>query len=207
MNIKKWVPYILSILFIVFVFLMLFIQMNNLNTMIEQQETEISDLQGDITEKESMNKSTHESVVAQSTGLDANHVQRDNRIASELLDKCLTWSSYAEYTRIRESLIKDYNLKEDSNFLSVFMPEIVNRELNGKNYNRIDVFNYNLSYEGMTPYVTDISEDGGTYSYFTFVTISSKDDSGYEGNAKSAFIYTIDKDGNITNLDASIITG
>lgn len=203
---RKWVPYILSG---IFVFLSVFFtgsQLNAFGTSIDEQESTIADLQNQITVKQASKEANHNVVVTQSTGLDASRVAEDDSVAAEFIKKCLTWSSYEEYNNIRNSLISDYKLKPDSNFLTVFMPEVVNTTSpDGTNYNRIDVFGYNLSYDGMTSYVTDISDDG-KYSYFSFVTVSSKSKTKYEGTTTAAFMYTIDKDGNITNIDASGIS-
>lgn len=202
---RKWVPYILSCIFLFLCSFLTISQLNALGTSIDEQESKISDLQNQITIKQASKEAVHTAVVTDSTGLDASRVAHDDNIAATFLKKCLTWSSYDEYMDVRKSLMDDYGLKPDSNFLKVFMPEVVNTTSpDGTNYNRIDVFGLNLSYDAMTSYVTDISDD--KYSYFSFVTVSSQSKTKYEGTTTAAFIYTIDKDGNITNIDASGIS-
>lgn len=203
---KKWTPFILSGVFVIIAFLVVCLPISDLNNKIDEQNTELAKLQNELTMAQSLNKSSHDKIVVKSTGLDANRTMNDNKIAIEFIKKCLTWSSYEEYNEIRNSLITDYKLDTSSNFLTVFMPEVVNATSpDGTNYNRIDIFGYNLSYEKMDSYVTDISNDG-KYSYFSFVTVSSRDKNGKEGTTMAAFIYTIDVDGNITNIDASAVS-
>lgn len=205
---RKWVPYIISGALLLISIFIINIQVSSLTTAVDNQNTRVSDLKNQITVQEASNEAKQNEIVSSSTGLDAARKVQDDKIASSFMDKCLTWSTYKEYTDIRNSLIKDYHLSKDSNFLKVFMPEVVNTKSDdGTDYNRIDVFGYNLSYDEMESYVTNISEDGDKYSYFTFVTVTSQSRNNYEGSAVGAFIYTIDGDGNITDIDASVISG
>ena len=203
---RKWIPYILSGLFLFICLCVTNLSTVSIQTKVDEQESTIASLQNEITLNKADQEQKRTIIVGESTGLDTNRVARDDSIAITFLKKCLTWSSYEEYTNVRNDLMHDYNLKDDSNFLSVFMPEVVNSTTpDGTNYNRIDVFGYNLSYDKMSSYVTNISDDD-VYSYFAFVTVSGHTDDGYEGSTTAAFIYTIDADGNMINIDANAIS-
>lgn len=204
--IRRWLPYILSCLFMIGSFFAINVQVDSWNQQIDEQTSSIADLENQITIKKAAQEKTQNIVVSESMGLDASRTMNDDKLAAEFIKKCLTWSTYDEYTSIRNSIIEDYGVKEDSNFLTVFMPEIINATSpDGTEYNYIDTLGYNLSYEKMESYVTNISDDK-KYSYFTFVTVSSQSKEGYEGTTTAAFMYTIDVDGNITDIDASAVS-
>lgn len=172
---------------------------------ITKQTEKIADLKNDIVIAKSDNQIKQDNIVMDSTGYNGSRVVKDESIAKDFIKECMSWETYDEYNKVRNEIKTKYRLKND-NFLNVFMPEVVNTTSpDGTEYNRIDTLGYNMSFENMDIYVSDISENG-TYSYFSFVDITSRDNSGNEGEGKSLFVYDIDKNGIMSNIDAYTIS-
>ena len=144
-------------------------------------------------------------VKAQANGIDVNRVENDDKVAKELMETVFTWKSYDEYNEIRNTLINKYQLSNDSSFMQTFMPEIYNEVLDGKNYNRIDVGGYNISFNNMTSYVVSIDEKTKVYEYFTIVDVTSKSENGGSIDYSLALQYKVTDSGQIMNLNGYTI--
>lgn len=144
-------------------------------------------------------------VKAQANGIDVNRVENDDKVAKELMETVFTWKSYDEYNEIRNTLMNKYQLSNDSSFMQTFMPEIYNEVLDGKNYNRIDVGGYNISFNNMTSYVVSIDEKTKIYEYFTIVDVTSKSENGGSIDYSLALQYKVTDSGQIMNLNGYTI--
>lgn len=144
-------------------------------------------------------------VKAQANGIDVNRVENDDKVAKELMETVFTWKSYDEYNEIRNTLMNKYQLSNDSSFMQTFMPEIYNEVLDGKNYNRIDVGGYNISFNNMTSYVVSIDEKTKVYEYFTIVDVTSKSENGGSIDYSLALQYKVTDSGQIMNLNGYTI--
>ena len=144
-------------------------------------------------------------VKAQANGIDVNRVENDDKVAKELMETVFTWKSYDEYNEIRNTLMNKYQLSNDSSFMQTFMPEIYNEVLDGKNYNRIDVGGYNISFNDMTSYVVSIDEKTKVYEYFTIVDVTSKSENGGSIDYSLALQYKVTDSGQIMNLNGYTI--
>lgn len=144
-------------------------------------------------------------VKAQANGIDVNRVENDDKVAKELMEMVFTWKSYDEYNEIRNTLMNKYQLSNDSSFMQTFMPEIYNEVLDGKNYNRIDVGGYNISFNNMTSYVVSIDEKTKIYEYFTIVDVTSKSENGGSIDYSLALQYKVTDSGQIMNLNGYTI--
>lgn len=144
-------------------------------------------------------------VKAQANGIDVNRVENDDKVAEELMEMVFTWKSYDEYNEIRNTLMNKYQLSNDSSFMQTFMPEIYNEVLDGKNYNRIDVGGYNISFNNMTSYVVSIDEKTKVYEYFTIVDVTSKSENGGSIDYSLALQYKVTDSGQIMNLNGYTI--
>ena len=144
-------------------------------------------------------------VKAQANGIDVNRVENDDKVAEELMEMVFTWKSYDEYNEIRNTLMNKYQLSNDSSFMQTFMPEIYNEVLDGKNYNRIDVGGYNISFNNMTSYVVSIDEKTKIYEYFTIVDVTSKSENGGSIDYSLALQYKVTDSGQIMNLNGYTI--
>lgn len=202
---KKSIPYFVFGILMLFVMIIFISQAVDVKNSITKQTEKIADLKNDIVIAKSDNQIKQDNIVMNSTGYNGSRVVKDESIAKDFIKKCMSWETYDEYNKARNEIKTKYRLKND-NFLNVFMPEVVNTTSpDGTEYNRIDTLGYNMSFENMDVYVSDISENG-TYSYFSFVDITSRDNSGNEGEGKSLFVYDIDENGIMSNIDAYTIS-
>lgn len=174
------------------------------------QESEIYKIQNDIELKKLTNVEKTQTVVKSATGLNMERVAKDNEIVDEFLSMVMSWDSYNKYESIRKTCETEYGISPDSNFMQVFMPEVVLAvSADGKAYNLIDDGDathpggINVKYESFEPYVTSISAD--VYSYFSFVEWSTRDGAGHENTSVVIFMYDVNGDGEIQNVDASTV--
>ena len=169
------------------------------------QEDEKVELQNRIDQLSVENNTQITKVKAQANGIDVNRVENDDKVAEELMQTVFTWKSYDEYNEIRNTLMNKYQLSNDSSFMQTFMPEIYNEVLDGKNYNRIDVGGYNISFNNMTSYVVSIDEKTKVYEYFTIVDVTSKSENGGSIDYSLALQYKVTDSGQIMNLNGYTI--
>ena len=164
------------------------------------QQDEKVELQNRIDQLSVENNTQITKVKAQANGIDVNRVENDDKVAEELMETVFTWKSYDEYNEIRDTLMNKYQLSNDSSFMQTFMPEIYNEVLDGKNYNRIDVGGYNISFNDMTSYVVSIDENTKVYEYFTIVDVTSKSENGGSSDYSLALQYKVTDGEQIMNL-------
>jgi len=164
------------------------------------QQDEKVELQNRIDQLSVENNTQITKVKAQANGIDVNRVENDDKVAEELMEMVFTWKSYDEYNEIRNTLMNKYQLSNDSSFMQTFMPEIYNEVLDGKNYNRIDVGGYNISFNDMTSYVVSIDENTKVYEYFTIVDVTSKSENGGSSDYSLALQYKVTDGEQIMNL-------
>lgn len=143
---------------------------------------------------------------AQITGIDMNRVRTDDGVAEAFLKKIFTWSSAEEYNNIRDDLVNS-TFVQNENFLSTLFPELkIEQDVEGNDTNIIDDNIYgqlNMKYDSMTSHVAEIN--GTTYSYFTEVIVTSEVSDGTSRIGNIVVTYSVDKDGNILNLNAYIV--
>ena len=169
------------------------------------QQDEKVELQNRIDQLSVENNTQITKVKAQANGIDVNRVENDDKVAEELMETVFTWKSYDEYNEIRNTLMNKYQLSNDSSFMQTFMPEIYNEVLDGKNYNRIDVGGYNISFNDMTSYVVSIDENTKVYEYFTIVDVTSKSENGGSSDYSLALQYKVTDSEQIMNLNGYTI--
>ena len=175
------------------------VNLSQSRALLAQQDEKI-ELQNRIDQLSVENNTEITKVKAQANGIDADRVETDDRVAEELMETVFTWKSYDEYNEIRNTLMNKYQLSNDSSFMQTFMPEIYNEVLDGKNYNRIDVGGYNISFNDMTPYVVSIDENTKVYEYFTIVDVTSKSENGGSSDYSLALQYKVTDGEQIMNL-------
>lgn len=175
------------------------VNLSQSRALLAQQDEKI-ELQNRIDQLSVENNTEITKVKAQANGIDADRVETDDRVAEELMETVFTWKSYDEYNEIRNTLMNKYQLSNDSSFMQTFMPEIYNEVLDGKNYNRIDVGGYNISFNDMTSYVVSIDENTKVYEYFTIVDVTSKSENGGSSDYSLALQYKVTDGEQIMNL-------
>ena len=173
------------------------------NAVLSAQQTEIATLEQQ--KKEASDKRTSEvnTVTKNSFGLDTSRVATDDRIVTEIIKTATTWSDADSYNTARTKLRDDYKFTDDSQMLSVFMPEVKDAPLgqDGKMINTINAYGLNMTYVKMHSYVVNI--DDGVYSYFTVVDVLSKDAQGHTGEGHIIFTYDVDANGAVSNMIAN----
>ena len=180
------------------------VNLSQSRALLAQQDEKI-ELQNRIDQLSVENNTQITKVKAQANGIDVNRVETDDRVAEELMETVFTWKSYDEYNEIRNTLMNKYQLSNDSSFMQTFMPEIYNEVLDGKNYNRIDVGGYNISFNDMTSYVVSIDENTKVYEYFTIVDVTSKSENGGSIDYSLALQYKVTDSEQIMNLNGYTI--
>lgn len=180
------------------------VNLSQSRSLLAQQDEKV-ELQNRIDQLSVENNTQITKVKAQANGIDVNRVENDDKVAKELMEMVFTWKSYDEYNEIRNTLMNKYQLSNDSSFMQTFMPEIYNEVLDGKNYNRIDVGGYNISFNNMTSYVVSIDEKTKIYEYFTIVDVTSKSENGGSIDYSLALQYKVTDSGQIMNLNGYTI--
>lgn len=180
------------------------VNLSQSRSLLAQQDEKV-ELQNRIDQLSVENNTQITKVKAQANGIDVNRVENDDKVAEELMEMVFTWKSYDEYNEIRNTLMNKYQLSNDSSFMQTFMPEIYNEVLDGKNYNRIDVGGYNISFNNMTSYVVSIDEKTKVYEYFTIVDVTSKSENGGSIDYSLALQYKVTDSGQIMNLNGYTI--
>ena len=180
------------------------VNLSQSRSLLAQQDEKV-ELQNRIDQLSVENNTQITKVKAQANGIDVNRVETDDRVAEELMETVFTWKSYDEYNEIRNTLMNKYQLSNDSSFMQTFMPEIYNEVLDGKNYNRIDVGGYNISFNDMTSYVVSIDENTKVYEYFTIVDVTSKSENGGSIDYSLALQYKVTDSEQIMNLNGYTI--
>jgi hypothetical protein len=166
-----------------------------------EQRLEIEALTNEVGKLSAAIKNKQTELIFTITGLNMQRTVTDDKVVSDFLEIVCTWDSYDEYMTARETIMRRYDLSEDSEFMSIFMPVVGNKTSpDGTNYNQIDTNGLNMDFESVDSYVTKISAD--RYSYFTIVNIRSSWKNGGESIVRAAITYTIDADGELTNISA-----
>jgi hypothetical protein len=158
------------------------------------------ELQNKIDRLSVQNNTKVTKVKSQVSGARDDKVGLDDETINNLMKYIFTWKSYDEYSAIRKDLIEKYYLKTDSSFLNVFMPDIYNEEINGKKYNRIDVNGYNITYNGIKTYVTNVDKATEKYTYFAIVSVTTKSANEGEQTFDLALEYGMTKDSKVVDL-------
>lgn len=159
------------------------------------QSAMISKLQAELKEKGGEEAAeTKKEEPPQDSGLNLDRVSQDREVSETFFKSILTWKTYEEYSRIREMLMENYAISEQDPMMAEFMPKVDESMFRGEN----------LEYKAQDTYVTDIA--ASNYTYFSIVTVSSRGKSGETADGKIGFLYSIDKDGRISNLSAHTLT-
>ena len=150
----------------------------------------------------SREKTTYDAVSV-GTGIDLERVANDKAKIEGFLKKIFTWSSYDEYMKMRESLKSEYNIKEDSTLLTSFLPTFPDRvDGNGKHYNEIDTNKLQISYDKLVLYPVSV---GASYKYIAEVDMTSTSQTGGQGTAHAFMEITVDANGNISDITATVV--
>lgn len=173
---------------------------NGRSAEIAKLEAKKVEVQNKIDRMSVQNNTKITKVKSQVSGAKDDKVGADNEAIDNLMKYIFTWKSYDQYSAIRKDLMEKYYLKSDSTFLNVFMPDIYNEEIDGKKYNRIDVNGYNVTYNGIKTYVTNVDKSTEKYTYFAIVSVTTKSANDGEKSFDLALEYGMTKDSKVVDL-------
>lgn len=171
---------------------------------LDKQHSEILSLEQSLETNTESKDADYAGVIRQATGgIDAKHRAEDEAAAEKLFRTALTWDGMSEYLDTRETVMRVYGLKENSPFMSTFMPgEIqgaVRTAPDGSTHYAHDA-DINSSYDGMDAVVTGVN--GDVYSYWALVSMRVASDSGQTSTPMYATVNFDVVDGDIVNLTA-----
>lgn len=150
--------------------------------------------------------------VKEVTGLDRNRVQTDIQIADDFFRTIFDWKGLEEYAKVRDYMIQEYQIAEDSPFLQEFFPKVeIVTDPAGNSYDVTDDGGAPLSmYFGNVSQreVIGISQED-TYSYMAEIVVTSDGtyqtadgtEKSVEGSGTCVIFYDVTADGKIQNLD------
>ena len=202
---KEFIPIVICILWLI-VLMVIYNGINN-NTLkaLSVKRSEIAQLENQLALAKNRTDTKTTEFAIKNTGVDENRQHRDEGIISDFLTKVGTWNSYESYMAARDSIMSEYGLTEDSDFMKSFMPKINNRTDDaGNNYNKIDTFGLNVKFTDNVTYLLSIADD---YAYLSEAYMESKDDEGGEGRTRMVLLFNITKDGKISSVYGTSVAG
>ena len=170
-----------SILILILVACVLGMQERSYGLTLEQQRRQVVDLENQLSVKQAELDTTQHTVA------------KDDETARAFISKVTTWNGIDEYKTMRSEVVKEYNLNSTSSFLTVFLPSSPGAHI-------ISGVEYSCRYDSMESQVYNINAD--VYSYFTKVSFVAAGPGGGTATVTAIFMYTVDADGNIGNLNA-----
>lgn len=197
---RKWLPLIICGVLMVGGIGTASVIQSGRDSQLAEQNTTIHGLENRIDTLEAAQSEDVDKAVQLASGLDSARVAQDDEAARALLEQAFNWDSKETYDAARNSIKEMYGLSDDSSFLSVFMPEMGNINVGDREINEIDARGLNISFSGMQSNVTAIN--GDLYTYFTIVTVTSSDSTGATADGESAFVYTVNGNGELSDLAA-----
>lgn len=164
------------------------------------QSSEIASLQNRLAVLEAAADDDTATAIYIASGLDTARQSNDDAIMDVFFAVAFTWSDYESYMSVRQTLMDNYGFTEEDDFISRFMPDVGTLTIDGNTINEIDLNGLNCEYVSMESNVIGI--EGGTYSYFTLVTILSSDSIGATATDDMAVTYSVDSEGNFYDVMA-----
>ena len=194
-RLSKWLPVIIcGIIMVLGIGASVMISTDRSSQLGEQYQT-ISGLENRKATLEAAISDDTAEAVHLASGLDSARQSQDDGVVKKLLEQVFTWDSKESYDEARAKIKEQYNLSDDNTFLQTFMPEVKNINTGDHEINEIDARGLNMTYSKMQSNVTNIN--GDLYTYFT---VESSDSTGATAEGTSAFVYTVDGSGNLSNL-------
>lgn len=92
------------------------------NSSLVAAEEEAAQAQTEKEKTEEEKTAVQKKAVSNATGYDVSRQEKDDGVASVLFKDAATWKDNNEYITKREKIQKEYGFKEDSHFMTVFMP-------------------------------------------------------------------------------------
>lgn len=201
---QTFVFIVISVL-LVLTFLFTSYNKNKRNHVLSKQESTMGNLKTKIDLSRRQNENLLIEADSKQSGIDRLRLERDYKIIDKFLYNVFDWNNYDEYADNRQTIINKYKIDPNGGFLQVFMPDIKKTEIDGKNYNDIDLNGLNMSFDRNNTYVESIN--GSNYRYLSFIIVNSTSsvDSSVSSSMFAVLECTIDLNGNISDVSASSV--
>lgn len=165
-------------------------------------EARVVELQAEISSLETEIVTQHNDALKVVTGRDLSRQLEDDVKAEAMLQVATTWSGVNQYINARDELMRVWNLDERSAFMTIFMPgeEQGAYRVDGEGKMHFAFPGANSRLSGFESTLTSIVED--EWSYFALVTTTTASAEGGRQSSWTAVTYTIDGEGEITDVMA-----
>ena len=171
---------------------------------LQQLQAEIDTLNVSIANQRKLNDEKDISIVYSTTGIDGSRVQSDTWAIESLCDVAFTWSDYADYVNSRNTLLNEYDIAEDSYFMTTFFPEMSPYESGGEMVNDIDELSINCLFEDVEVYLSGVDVGNSVYTYIFFVQFSSRSANDFEAVSTAVLMCDADASHNLSNIKAFV---
>lgn len=200
---RTW--YILALIVIAIItVLVTVVSADNNAKAINAQEQRIEALNADIAKAKAAIKAKEDEALKEAVGLDASRRNADMDTINDLMASVGTWNDGAEYDKGRNTVLEQYEIPEDSQFMTEFFPEQPSKtSRSGDTYYEVDMKGLNSKVDNIETSLINI--DGDKYTYLSLVEISSssKDNKARVSNI-SIVRFTTDSAGKILDINGMI---
>lgn len=199
-RIKMHVPIVITAVIVLLSVFVSFIIIGKNDDVLATQAYEITTLENEVDVQKAATRSAEAEFERKVTGLDSIRKKKDDETMEKFLEELFSWKSLEEYNAIRDKIMKEYDLDENSRFIKVVMREVAEVPTDTGTTNEIDAYGYNMKFRGLESSVTKVTTS--EYSYFAEVKVETSDKGGNKATGTIVMTYNIDIDGNITGFEA-----
>ena len=164
------------------------------------QDKQITELDQQMQARLKSARDEQQAVVDAALGTSAQRINSDTAVIRDFVKTVATWRTGEEYAAARESVIRKYKLKEDSQFLKTYFQEpVFNTDSSGNRIYYVDTQGLNSSLTSME--VVPLGVSGTEYRYMVLADLGSSSNDGKASADKTSVIYlTMDGEGAMTNV-------
>lgn len=164
------------------------------------QDRQITELDQQMQARLKSARDEQQAVVDAALGTSAQRINNDTAVIRDFVKTVATWRTGEEYAAARESVIRKYKLKEDSQFLKAYFQEpVFNTDSSGNRIYYVDTQGLNSSLTSME--VVPLGVSGTEYRYMVLADLGSSSNDGKASADKTSVIYlTMDGEGAMTNV-------
>lgn len=203
---NRWVLVLAAVLAVVAIVVIL--TWHGQHRELADQQKQISGLSTQLSTLEQKKAEQVDEEVLKTMGVSRDRLTRDGETIDQFLDLAFTWDSGSTYQTARDALIDRYDLAEDSEFLTSFMPPSrFNEDSSGKRYYYIDTAGLNSTVGTDADIeVVDVKADEYTYAVRVDVTVSAdgvdqtKKAGEVTADRRMLLFVTIDEQGDLSDL-------
>lgn len=176
---------------------------------LDRQQAEILALEKEKAAKASDVSASRASVLKVATdGVDIEARSGDDKIVHELMETATTWSGIEDYLAKRSTVISDYGIPEESQFMEVFMPGemqgVARTAPSGETHYAFDS-KVSSNFDSLDTYV--VAVNGDVYSYFAVVGMRVDSTDGTASSLMHATMRYDVVDDRVVNLVAETVPG